>query len=68
MSAKLFGIEFSPEEITIDHTGKVIINNSKLAEAIRKEAICQATDAPDTNNCGCNNGCGTADAPAYSLK
>ncbi|MDN9011551.1 hypothetical protein [Brevibacillus laterosporus] len=38
MNEKLFGVNFSPEEISIDETGKVIINNPNLAKAIKSSS------------------------------
>lgn len=62
MSVKLFGIEFSPEEITIDETGKVIINNPQLAEAVKNAATTDIDVRSRrrrpviVNNCDCPGG------------
>ncbi|MGJ7920857.1 hypothetical protein [Neobacillus sp. LXY-4] len=52
--SELFGVDFLPEEITIDETGKVIISNPKVAEAV-KSAVSTRRRRPVINiNCPCN--------------
>ncbi|WP_203363656.1 hypothetical protein [Bacillus sp. REN10] len=56
MTQKLFGVEFSSKEISIDETGKVVINNPNLAKAIKGVGRLNSLELPN-QNCGgtCNN-------------
>ncbi|MGJ7920856.1 hypothetical protein [Neobacillus sp. LXY-4] len=63
MSEKLFGVNFTPEEITIDETGKVVINNPKMAEAVMnaKTAAAPQSRSVININCPCPGGGGSVD-------